>query len=173
MTVISGTTGIDKVQTGAIESVDLPAGSVIQVANYTTGTWASGTTQIPFDNTVPQITEGTQFMSLAFTPKKANSKLKIEVVGTFTASSGTDISMALFKDSDTNAIASTFVNCNIANTGRIMVFTKFIDAVDTSLHTFTVRAGAASAVTVYFNGYTAGLHGGSLASSITITEIAQ
>tara|TARA_R110002167_G_C12218470_1_gene608535 strand:- start:39 stop:533 length:495 start_codon:yes stop_codon:yes gene_type:complete len=37
-TLISGSTGVNKVQTGAIETVDLPAGSVLQVVTAHSGT---------------------------------------------------------------------------------------------------------------------------------------
>ena len=37
--------------TGTIAAGRLPAGSVLQVVNYQTGTFSSGTTQMPLDNT--------------------------------------------------------------------------------------------------------------------------
>jgi hypothetical protein len=43
------------------------AGKVIQVVHVQDGAYASGTTTIPLDNTIPQNTEGTEFMSLAIT----------------------------------------------------------------------------------------------------------
>lgn len=167
-TNIAGATGTDK-----FGGTDI-AGHVIQVANFTTGVMATGTATIPQDNTIPQITEGTQFMSLAFTPKKANSKLKIDVV--FVASNSTVASqiVALFKGSIADAIG--VAESYIAGGGSRYTtsFTVYIDAVDTTLKTFTVRSGGHLAGTTTFNGY-GGVqaYGGSLASSITITEIAQ
>ncbi len=56
------------------------SGSLAQAPVTTqTGTVATGTTVIPADNTIPQITEGVEFMTLAFTPKIATSRLEIEV----------------------------------------------------------------------------------------------
>lgn len=171
-TIINGDNGVDKILAGAVQFDDVSAGMVIQVQNYTTGVWVSGTTVIPLDDTIPQITEGTQFLSLSFTPKKANSKLKVEIVLQLTSSIATDGSMALFKDSGVNAIASAITNMNASNIGRSVVFIAYIDAINTNTAIYTVRVGGTSG-TVYLNGFTGRYHGGSLASSITITEIAQ
>ena len=150
------------------------AGHVIQVANYTTGTMATGTTTTPLDNTIPQITEGTQFMSLAFIPKKANSKLKIDVViYTSHSTAGAWFVNALFRDSGVNAIGIGAISQPTATAMISCAFTVYVDAISTSLSTFTVRSGG-QAGTLTFNGQSGGvLFGGSLASSITITEIAQ
>jgi len=49
-TVITGTDGINQVQAGAVESGDLPAGSVIQVVEGTTGTNVSSTSGTYIDS---------------------------------------------------------------------------------------------------------------------------
>jgi hypothetical protein len=41
---------------------------LLQVVNTTTGAVATGTTVMPFDDTIPQSGEGDQYMSLAITP---------------------------------------------------------------------------------------------------------
>ena len=180
--VLNTDTGVSMVQDGVVNLATdvtgtLPlnnmtiAGSVIQVANYTTGVVATGTTITPLDDTIPQNTEGNQYMSLAFTPKKANSKLKIDVVANITSTSSSFI-MALFRDSGANALGATVANnsANYYNT----TFTVIVDAVSTSLTTFSVRIGGVTAGTITFNGLGGARQlGGSLASSITITEIAQ
>lgn len=160
--------GIDKFGGTTIE------GHVIQVANYTTGAMATGTAIIPTDDTIPQITEGTQFMSLAFTAKKANSLLKIDVVSKINPSAVVTVVHALFKDSQANAIGALTNSPVLANTEAGVSFTVFIDAEDTSAHIFTVRCGGNSASTLTFNGVSGARKlGGVFVSSITITEIAQ
>jgi len=171
--VLNGDTGVSKVQTGAVTFEDMPAGSIIQVANYTTGTMATGTTTIPLDNTIPQITEGTQFMSLVFTPKKANSTLKIEVVCNSGSNVANNMIVALFRDSGASAIAVQ--ESYIAGSNEITTsYVCFIPAVSIAQSTFTVRVGGNQPGTTTFNGR-AGVQqfGGALASSITIEEIAQ
>jgi len=164
---IDGTEGIDKFEGTTI------AGHVIQVANYTTGVMSTGTASIPADNTIPQITEGTQFMSLAFAPKKATSKLKITTVCNMGVAATQAILVALFKDSNPDCVSSSWSTITTGSVNTI-TFVTYINAIDTNSHTFTVRVGASGASTVTFNGSSGVAYfGGSLASSITIEEIAQ
>ena len=52
--------------------------NVVQVVNVMDGALATGTTVMPTDDTIPQITEGDEYMSLAITPKNALNILVIE-----------------------------------------------------------------------------------------------
>ncbi len=143
----------------------------VQIVNTETGALASASTTIPLDDTIPQITEGTEYMTRAITPTNASNKLRIDVV--LWATSGSTIwnIVALFQDSTANALACN-ANINSVNTGSIPVsFTHFMAAGTTSATTFRVRAGTHNGTTLYFNGQGGNrLFGGVLASSITITE---
>jgi hypothetical protein len=146
---------------------------VVQLVNVTDGALNTGSTFIPKDDTIPQITEGDEYMTLAITPKAATNKLKIDVVfnGSMTASGR--LLVALFQDSTANALAvgGNYVPTDMTNGIRPVVFTHYMLAGTTSATTFKVRAGGqAGAVT--FNGESAArILGGILSSSITITEI--
>ena len=167
--ITTGTTG------QVIPSAALPAGSVLQVKNFQTGTLATGTTTIPFDNTIPQITEGTQFLSLAITPISATSKLLIHVSLFFSSSVATYTTVALFQDSTANALAANAMYVdNTSATGPLAApFNYFMTSGTTSSTTFTVRAGGSAASTTTLNGSSgAQIFGGVASSSITITEIA-
>ena len=148
--------------------------TVVQVANFTTGTVATGTGTFSFTNTAPTITGGDQFMSLSFTPINAANKLKIDVVfmGTNSLASTNGFVVALFQNGVTNALASAF---NSQANGSVcqMPLIYYGTAGTTSTITFSVRAGGPAGTTT-FNGQGGGqLGGGTLASSITITEISQ
>jgi hypothetical protein len=166
-------TGTLSTSAKGITSASLPAGAVIQVVNYQTGAVATGTTLIPSDDTIPQNTEGDEYMTLAITPKSATSKLKIDVVGLFANSAVGALTSALFQDSTANAIAAMQANVTAVNVRVIATFTHYMTSGTTSSGTFKVRAGLNGAGTTTFNG-TGGnrLLGGVMASSITITEIA-
>jgi len=155
--------------------LDAPAqvGSVVQVVSFETGTVATGATTIPLDNTIPQNTEGTEFMTLAITPKSTTNKLRIEVVFYGSRGGAGDLIVALFQDTTANALAAASFYVD-TNTGRItMSFSHFMTAGTVSSTTFKVRAGGDVAGTVTFNGFSGGqAFGGVAASSITITEIA-
>ena len=146
---------------------------VLQVVNFQTGAVASGTTTIPFDNTIPQITEGNEFMTLAITPTSATSTLLINVVSWNSCNPQDEIVVALFQDSTANALAA-ITHTPFTATARLAIgFTHKMTSGTTSATTFKVRAGMASAGTITFNGLSgAGKLGGVGESSITIMEIA-
>lgn len=146
-------------------------GSVKNVVEFETGAFASGTTIIPADNTIPQITEGDQYMSQVFVPTNVNNKLRIDIVF-FGDPPNTDLAVALFQDATANALA--VVNTMPASGYLVTItFSHYMKAGTTSLTTFKVRAGCGFAGTTYFNGYSTGVqrYNGSAASSIRVEEI--
>jgi hypothetical protein len=150
------------------------AGSkVVQVVNTTNVTKATGTTTIPIDDTIPQITEGDVYMTATITPTNTLNKLRIDVVIFLAASSASQwLIAALFQDATASALAAGFEFSNATAGAAIMVtFTHYMSAGTTSATTFRVRAGGqAGTMTVNGSGG-ARLLGGVLTSSITITEI--
>jgi hypothetical protein len=161
------------ISSGTLAKARLPTGTVLQVVNTMNGAVATGTTTIPQDNTIPQITEGTEFMTLAITPTSTTSKLRIDVVVNGAGSASNSWATALFQDSTANALAATNYNMGANNVVSYSGFTHFMTAGTTSSTTFRVRCGTVGAGTFTFNGQSAGrIFGGVIASSITITEIA-
>jgi len=55
-------------------------GKVLQVVNVTDSAVATGTTQMPSDDTIPQNTEGNELMTLAITPTNSSNILLIQGV---------------------------------------------------------------------------------------------
>jgi hypothetical protein len=148
----------------------------LQVVSTQTGALATGTTLFPYDDTIPQNTEGDQYMSLSITPKSATSRLVIEVTGVFASSAGAagnPLMVALFQDSTAGALAAVVHRMVTANCEATISFNHTMTSGTTSATTFRVRAGSNNAGTTFFNGNTgpARLMGGVMASSIVITEI--
>lgn len=143
-------------------------GIIVQVVNTQDGAVATGATTIPDDDTIPQITEGDEYMTRTITPTNASNILQIDVVAAFSPASGYGIT-ALFKDAVANALAGIFAQ----EDRNGYVFTHTEVAGTTSQITFRVRCGAQSAGTSTFNGIESGSRdlGGVMASSITIKEI--
>jgi hypothetical protein len=143
--------------------------SVRQTVSFQTGAAATGTTLIPFDNTIPQITEGDQYMTLAITPRSATSRLVIHVTWIGKSSVINDMGVALFQDVTVNALAAGHASVAI-NTATVNIsFTHVMTSGTTSATTFRVRAGGALAGTTSFNG--GSVYGGVMASSIVIQEV--
>ena len=148
------------------------SGTVLQIVNYQTGAVVTGTTTIPIDNTIPQITEGNEYMSLAITPKSATSKLLIAVVVQGSVNTAEWASMALFQDATANALACGWNYLDTATAGIPLTLTHYMTSGTTSSTTFRVRIGTNGGNTFSINGQVwAGRFGGTLASSITITEV--
>jgi hypothetical protein len=156
----------------AQEQLGLHEGLPIQVVNFQTGAVASGTTQIPNDDTPPQNTEGDQYMTLAITPTDASNTLFIDVVVVVSNSViGTVVTVSLFQDSTANALA-TAQDTFAQDYTHTINFKHKMTAGTTSPTTFKVRIGGDQISTSTFNGKNAARKlGGTLASSITITEI--
>ena len=156
---INGTTGI---------TAPLILGQIVTTALNTV---ATGTTPIPFDNTIPQITEGDQYLSRTITPKNASSLLEIDVTLVISvATANQQITVALFNDTSTNALAVS--EAFMATLGGIVTlsFKHIMTAGTTNTMTFTVRAGGLSGTTSV-NGSSGAQHfGGTYASRITIKE---
>tara|TARA_R110000772_G_C13200876_1_gene430013 strand:+ start:440 stop:946 length:507 start_codon:yes stop_codon:yes gene_type:complete len=154
-----------------LPSASMPTDSVLQVKNFQTGAVNSGAETIPFDDTIPQITEGKEYMTLAFTPTSATSYLRIEVVVNGALSAANDAMVCLFVGTTANALNVSNIFAT-ADWRQQFTINHYMTAGTTSELTFRVRAGGTSG-TFTFNG-NSGVrrYGGTFISSITIQEIA-
>lgn len=146
--------------------------ALAQFVTATLNTLATGTTLVPTDDTIPQITEGDQYLTIDITPKNANSTLEIDIemmVGSSVV--GAWASMMLFVDAVANALASKNFYLDTASASYPISLKHVVAAGSTSPRTYRVRAGAHVAGTLNING-AAGirLHGGVQVSRITVKE---
>ena len=149
-------------------------GKILQVVNTETGAVASGTTTLPYDDTIPQITEGFEVMTLAVTPTSATNKLLINVVTSLATNINSLPVTALFEGTTANALACVFSYSfpDGVNNPIVHNFNHYMTSGSTSELTFRVRIGMNQEGTVTFNGRSAARkYGGVSASSITIMEI--
>ena len=168
-----GTAGqILEVNAGATAPAWVSKG-IVQVVSTQTGAVATGTTVMPYDDTIPQKTEGDEYMTLAITPASATNKLIIDAIWQGAFSVETKISVALFQDDTAGAIAAASARVVLANLPvSPIILRHYMAAGTTSATTFKIRAGGADAGTTTFNGISGGrIFGGVIASSITITEL--
>lgn len=163
-----------KIADSAITSAKVATGVPVQVVNTVSTAVATGTTQIPFDDTIPQITEGDEYMTLAITPKSATNILVIEAIVWLSSSAAArNLSAALFQDSTANALAagSEFTDTTATLIPRMVKVRHTMVAGTTSSTTFRIRAGASNTGTTTFNGVNAArIFGAINKSSIVITE---
>ena len=155
----------------------LTTGKVLQVVNTQSGALITTTTIMPwFDDTITQNTEGVELMTLAITPAHASNILEITVAAHISwggATSNHTLVASLFQDSTANALATGAQSIYVANGVALITFKHRMASGTTSATTFKVRGGSQVAGTTSFNG-SSGVrcNGGTMASSITITEIA-
>ena len=127
-------------------------GHTLQERTSETGTLATGTTAIPADNSIPQITEGDEYITRSITPTSAANLLEVyaQVLGSHTVQ--TQISAALFQDATANALAVSCCGITTANDAVMLPVEKKLLAATTSSTTFRLRAGGNSGSTFNLNG---------------------
>jgi len=164
---------VDNIQPKTTGGIINTKGHIIQIDNVTSFVSTTGTTTMPFDDTIPQNNEGDEFLTLAFTPTSATNKLYINVHGHWgSTATNSWLTMALFQDNMANAIAVSTAFDSIANGCLNHGLTHFMTAGTTSETTFKVRVGRNGSSTVRMNGTDgARFFGGVLGSGITIMEI--
>jgi hypothetical protein len=155
--------------------VRLP-GEVVQIAENYDAALATGTTDLPQDDSIPQNTEGDEYIDQAITPTSAANKLEIEHQGSY-SHSGTlgQIGVALFQDSTANALAATLMGRDAsAGSSGIAVLNHSMRSGTTSATTFKIRAGESTGTggTVSFNGSGGTrLFGGVCSSFMRVREV--
>jgi len=151
----------------------MPAGHILQTVNTHTTSTIVGTTTVPYDDTIPQITEGFEVLTLNITPKSATNKLLINVVTILSADVNSLPSTNLFVGTTANALATTFTHAYGGGDYPLNhKLTHYMTSGSTSALTFRVRIGCNQTGSVTLNGREeARKMGGALTSSITIMEV--
>lgn len=167
---------------GGIAAVDVLVGGVsiastviqtVAATPYTTFTIVTAAADaIPFDDTIPQQTEGFELFNIPFTPRSAASTIHIRVSGMCAGNTGAVIcTAALFKDAAANALFAR----GAATGDNELVFPLGFDYSEpsgsTALRNYKVRVGPNSG-NMYVNGYTGALrrYGGASAWTFVIEE---
>lgn len=148
-------------------------GSVAQVVETDLVTSGTTTSQIPTDDTIPQITEGTEIITASITPKYATSTLYVEAtINCATNTAGSASVAAVFQNAAVNALGAAFFNSAGVDYGHQVTVRFKVTAKTTATRTFRVRVGPNSAVTLTYNGNAASRRfGGVSTSSLKITEV--
>jgi hypothetical protein len=136
-----------------------------------TATNPTGTAPIPYDNTIPQISEGNQLFSQVYTTNNAAHRIRVHCSGAMATSGGADfIAAALFVDAGGDAVRSTFLRDPDALPYTFQLVWEGVLAA--GAHTFSVRVGANSGGGIYINGSSSTQYGnGTNGASLTIEEL--
>jgi hypothetical protein len=146
-------------------------GETVQVRRNQTGATASGTTTIPSDDTIPQNTEGTEFMTQAITPRSAANMLHVHHSAFYSLTATASVIAAVFQDTTANALAVRAITIPTANYISNVSVDHLMLAGTTSATTFKIRAGGNNASTIRINGGSgARFFGGVAAAVMQVTE---
>jgi len=150
------------------------AGKVLQVINTTDATSAAGSLRYVLDNNAPTGTfKGNQFMTLVFTPTiTSGNRLRIECQAQLEVDGAAHVVSSVHNGTAVGdaSIATAFEDDSVNGQNYNMMLVHFITSSTTAATTFAFNAGADAGTTI-FNGIgDAAAFGGTMASSMTITE---
>lgn len=137
---------------GSLAYASPGGGAVAQIVANAYNATASGTNTIPADDTIPQKTEGDEYMSVTITPLNAAHTLLVQAVFFGASSALTNITFAFFRDAGSDAIAAFEYVAPAANYTFTVSIMCIASAGSTAATTFKLRAGGNAANTLIFNG---------------------
>lgn len=147
------------------------AGVVSGYAHAEDATYRTIASVLPLDNSIPQLSEGSEVITLSYTPKSSTNKLLIRAIIPYTAANNSTLVSALFRSDQSSAIASTAEALTNNSYSGNMILEKEITAGTTSALTFSIRMGNNAGSNIYVNGYSGDRLGSSDRATITVMEI--
>jgi len=154
---------------------DPVSGTIVQVVEDTYSTYSSTTSVIPYDDTIPQSSEGTEILSQAITPTDSSNILVFEYgIGVNRIASGEGIIAILCTSDSSDALQASLVNAVFGSSSETSsgTYSYQMTAGGTSSITYSVRVGTTGASTAYINGTSGGRKfGGASSCYLRITEI--
>ncbi len=150
--------------------VALP-GERVQYVRTNVTTRITGTTLLPYDNTIPQSGEGIEFITQAITPTSAANMLHISGVLNL-RNDGTGVRcFALFQDAVANALCATNNTASAHHTTSVPM-SHWMLAATASSTTFKARGGNDAAGTTLLNGDPSNaVYGGVVGTFLAVEEI--
>jgi hypothetical protein len=130
----------------AITNAQMPTGSVVQSILASAITNTALTATIPRDNSIPQVSEGTEVLNGKITPRSVTNKLRVRLTGWFEASAVLHVIGAICSSTQTDAIGATIITSqSTAGYSMPMAFEAEFIPGTTSEVTISFRAGPSDA----------------------------
>ena len=164
---------------GTLSNLTFPAGVLIKKTYYSIGRGTYSNTQFPFDDTIPQRTEGAEIFSQAYTPSTSNCNLFITTYVRLNEATNiaNDMQLGLFISDDDDAliVGEDFINgdANVVHNANITLIHS-MSSWGTTAKTFSLRASGGNRFN-YSNSNASFANerfGGALKSAFIVEEIA-
>ncbi len=137
---------------------------------YATNTTIAGT--IPYDDSIPQVGEGTEVLSTSITAIKSSSKIKITFQAFGGVASSGPATAALFIDGAADAVQASIMQTAVVNTAYPIALEYIYTPGNTSAHTISIRFGSNSGNSfLNGNGIASRRYGGAAAATLVCQEI--
>lgn len=149
-------------------------GDVVQVVEATPyTTYGTTSADLPNDDTIPQNTEGSEYLTVSITPTKSTNRLRIQSTLMLSADGARTAVVALFQDSTANALTATAHTIPTADYLASVPLVYEMAAGTTSATTFKIRVGRGGGVgSIAINGVSSARRfGGVAACRLSVTEI--
>lgn len=147
-------------------------GDIVQHNTASRTTSMTTTAVIPYDNTLPQNTEGAQTLTVSITPSSVVNLLSIEHLGLYDTNATDNVTVALFDTQSANALTATGIHMP-SGYNDVLVLKYQTIASTTAQKTYELRAGPnAGTTTLYINtDSVVPLYNGVLQYSLSVREI--
>jgi hypothetical protein len=125
---------------------------------------------------IPQITEGNHITQLecSITPESSGSRIEVNALVNLGTAVGGNITLALFKNSVTDAVASYPFQIANANNGVHTAYIRYsVSVSNTNPIQFSFRAGESTSQEIFLNRGGIIQGGGTVISSVKISEFSQ
>jgi len=156
----------------AVSNTLVPIGSVIQTVSATPYTANANLGVIPNDDTIPQITEGTQILTLNISPQFSTSQIRLTFSGFGAVDTlGNTLSAALFRAGTTDCLQATTALMAIAGQRANLPLNWVDSPATTSSVTYSIRAGPDGGVGRMNGGASSRVFGGKAACTLVAQEI--
>jgi hypothetical protein len=162
----------EEISAAELRDLFLPVGSVVQSSRAVYTANAALSTVIPMDDTIPQITEGTEIISIAMTPVSTTNKFRIRFEGQGAAASASaQLVWGIFRVGTSNALQAGYVQApSIDFAYQMAGGAEYVPGVLTA-ETIKLRVGANSG-NMRMNGTSAARFlGGASAVEMIVEEI--
>lgn len=131
-------------------------GDTVQIQSFELGTILSQTGVIPLDDSIPQINEGAEYLSVSIVPSAAANMIQVTARAAVASAASANMSGALFRDSGVNALAAVNNFTAAQNQMGTILIVKSVLANSTASTTFSLRLGPNGAGNTTMNGSNVG-----------------